>query len=157
MKWMITVCVFIAILAGHFLYATRAVSIADADSRWASYKFDRPAASRWDRYAGPGEYWLGMSYGLAGAFATFCLLRVVRMRHKALSASAGGIAIGSLLWAGGCFIVGCCGSPMLPVYLGLLGPKFLTVTKPLTFGLTLLSIAAGSAWMFRRSRKEKTE
>ena len=42
---------------------------------------------------------------------------------------------------------------MLPVYLGLLGPKFLGVTKPLMFVLTVLSIAVGYAWMIKRARK----
>lgn len=158
MKWLIP-CVFLAILAGHFLYATREVSISGNNAAWAAYKFEQPEESRLNRYIGPGEYWLGLSYGLAGAFAAFSLLRAIRMRREALAASAGaagGIALGGLLWAGVCFLVGCCGSPMLPVYLGLLGPKFLGVTKPLTFGLTLLSIVAGSAWMLRRAQKMKT-
>jgi len=44
---------------------------------------------------------------------------------------------------------------MLPIYLGLLGPKFLGVTKPLTFGLTLLSIVIGSAWMLKGTQGVK--
>jgi len=157
-KW-VTLCVFISIFAGHFLYATRDVSISDDsddDVIWATYKFEQPEESRLNRYIGPGEYWLGLAYGLAGAFAAFSFLRAIKMRREALASSAGGIALGGLLWAGVCFFVGCCGSPMLSIYLGLLGPKFLGVTKPLTFGLTLLSIVVGSAWMFRRAEKVKT-
>ncbi len=57
-----------------------------------------------------------------------------------------------LLWAGVCFFTGCCGSPMLPIYLELLGPKFIGVTKPLTFAITVLSIFIGAVIMFKRPR-----
>ena len=155
MKWLAVSCVFPAVLAGHFLYVTRGVSTSDEDGPWASYEFERPEESRMSRYVDSGEYWLGLSYGLAGAFAAFCLVRAIRMRREFLGASAGGLALGGVLWATACFLTGCCGSPMLPVYLGLLGPKFLGVTRPLTFGLTLLSIVIGYAWMLKRARKAK--
>ncbi|MFV1994424.1 MAG: hypothetical protein ACC661_03215 [Verrucomicrobiales bacterium] len=155
MKWLLVSCVFLAVLAGHFLYVTRSVLPPNKDGPWASYEFERPEESRLSRYIGPGEYWLGFSYGLAGAFAAFCLARAIRMRRESLAASAGGLALSGVLWATVCFLTGCCGSPMLPVYLGLLGPKFLGVTKPLAFGLTLVSIAVGYAWMLKRTRKAK--
>ena len=154
MRWL-TLFIFLAILAGHFLYATRDVSIPDGNGAWAAYKFEQPEESRLDRYIGPGEYWLGLSYGLAGAFAAFCLVRAIKMRRETLAASAGGLALGGLLWASVCFFVGCCGSPMLPVYLGLLGPKFLGITKPLMFGLTLVSIVVGYTWMLKRTPKAR--
>ena len=153
MKWLPLSCVFLGIMAAHFLYVTRSVSISDGSGRWASYDFERPEESRLASYIGPGEYWRGFSYGLAGAFAAFCLGRAIKMRRACLAASAGGLALSGLLWVSFCFFVGCCGSPMLPVYLGLLGPKFLGVTKPLTFALTLLSIVIGYAWMLKRARK----
>lgn len=156
MKW-VTGFIFLAIFAGHFLYVTCDVSISNGNGAWAAYDFEQPKESRLNRYIAPGEYWLGLSYGLAGAFAAFCLVRAIRMRRETLAASAGGVALGGLLWAGVCFFVGCCGSPMLPVYLGLLGPKFLGVTKPLTFGLTLLSIVVGYTWMLKRTPKVRTE
>ena len=155
MKWLLAACVFLALLAGHFLYITRSVSTASGGGQWASYEFERLEESRLSRYLEPGEYWLGLSYGLAGAFATFCLIRAIRMRRESLAESAGGFALSGLLWATACFFTGCCGSPMLPIYLGLLGPKFLDVTKPLMFGLTLLSIVIGYAWMLKRARKAK--
>ncbi len=156
MKWM-TGFIFLAILAGHFLYATRSVSVSNGNGAWAAYEFEQPRESRLDRYIASGEYWLGLSYGLAGAFSAFYFARAIKMRRESLAASAGGVALGGLLWAGVCFFTGCCGSPMLPVYLGLLGPKFLGVTKPLTFGLTLLSIVAGYTWMLKRTPKTRLE
>ena len=42
---------------------------------------------------------------------------------------------------------------MLPIYLGLFGPKFVGATKPLTFLITALSILLGYVWMVRRTPK----
>ncbi|NIA21626.1 MAG: hypothetical protein GWP05_06610 [Anaerolineaceae bacterium] len=153
MKWLLVSGVFLAVLAGHFLYVTGSLWPSNKDGTWASYEFERPEESRLSRYIGPGQYWLGFSYGLAGAFTAICLVRMIRMRRESLAASAGGLALGGLLWASLCFLAGCCGSPMLPLYMGLLGPKFLGLTRPLTFALTLLSIVIGYAWMLKRSRK----
>lgn len=143
--------VFVAVLLAHFLYVSRAGGRSQDGGPWAVYEFDQPQESRWVRYTGPGEYWLGLSYGLAGAFGTWCFARIVRLRRKALATNAAGLTLSGVLWAAVCFLTGCCGSPMLPIYLGLFGPKFLTVTKPLTFGITLLSIVVGYAWMLKRA------
>ena len=59
------------------------------------------------------------------------------MRRASLAASAGGLTLSGILAASVCFLTGCCGSPMLPLYLGLLGPNFLGVTNPLTLAITL--------------------
>ncbi len=150
MKWAIPTGVFMAILAGHFLYVTRNVSTSSGNGQWATYEFEQPEESRLARYLGPGEYWLGLSYGLAGAFAAFCLGRALRMRRESLAASTGGLALSGLIWAGACFLTGCCGSPMLPIYVGILGPRFLGITKPLTFALTILSMLIGYRLMRRR-------
>ena len=155
MKWVVMICIFLVILTGHFLYATRNISISSGNGQWASYEFEQPEEQRLDRYIGSGEYWLGFSYGLAGAFAVFCLIRVIRMQRRFLAASAGGLALSGLLWASFCFFAGCCGSPMLPIYLGLLGPHFTGVTKPLMFILTILSISIGYILMLRRTGKSK--
>lgn len=153
MKWLITASVFFVILAGHFIYnVPTASSTSTVNGQWASYNLDRPQESRLTRYMQAGDYWLGLSYALAGGFASFCLLRAIRRRRQAIISSTGGIALSGLLWAGVCFFTGCCGSPMLPIYLGLLGPKFIGVTKPLTFAITVLSIFIGAVIMFKRPR-----
>lgn len=153
MKWAV-VAVFVGVLLGHFFYVTRAATATPKPGGpWASYTFDQPTESRFARYTGPGEHWLGLSYALAGSFATFCFGRILRMRREALTESAGGLTLSGVLWASVCFLTGCCGSPMLPIYLGLFGPKFMSITKPLTFGLTLLSIIVGYAWMLKRAEK----
>lgn len=148
MKWAVSI-VSLAVLLGHFSYATRTVTTSEETGSWANYQFDQPQESRWIRYRASGDVWLGLSYALVSGFAVFCFVRIVELRRGALASSAGGLSLTAILWAGICFLTGCCGSPMLPVYLGLFGPKFMGVTKPLTFGLSLLSIAVGYAWMLR--------
>ncbi len=153
MKWLITASVFCVILAGHFIYSVPAAgSTSTVNGQWASYDLDQPQESRLTRYMQAGDYWLGLSYALAGGFASFCLLRAIRRRRQAIISSTGGIALSGLLWAGVCFFTGCCGSPMLPIYLGILGPKFIGVTKPLTFAITVLSIFIGAVVMFKHPR-----
>jgi len=154
MKPLLVPCVvFLAVFAVHFRIAAQPVSTAGGSGPWASYEFERPEESRLHRYLEAGEYWFGHSYGLAAAFAAFCLARALKMHRESLAASAGGLALSGLLWVGFCFFAGCCGSPMLPVYLGFFSPRFLGVTKPLTFAVTLLSIMIGCVLILKRVRK----
>jgi len=150
---MLAVVILASILLGHFGYTTRSTAGATGDGKWAAYEFDEPDGSRLSRYVESGNAWLGLSYGLSGAFAVWCFGRVLAMRRQAVAASAGGLTLSGVLAAGVCFLTGCCGSPMLPIYVGLLGPNFLSVTKPLTFAITLLSIAVGYYWMNTRGCK----
>lgn len=152
MKWLIAT-VFASVLLGHFFYATRSPARSKSTGSWATYEFDQPNETRVSRYIGPGEHWLGLSYALSGSFATFCFARMLTMRREVLAESAGGLTLSAVLWASVCFLTGCCGSPMLPIYLGLFGPKFIGITRPLTFVLTLLSILVGYAWMLKRAEK----
>lgn len=152
MKWII-ITVFVGVLVGHYFYATRPPAPQATGSAWAQFEFELPAESRWSRYSDPGEYWLGLSYASAAAFVVYCLRRMLRLRRASLATSAGGLTLGGVLWAGVCFLTGCCGSPMLPIYLGLFGPKFIGATKPLTFVITALSILLGYVWMLKRAQK----
>lgn len=63
--------------------------------------------------------------------------------------TAGSITIMGVLMAAGCFLIGCCGSPMLGVYLGLFGAKALGIGKPLMAAVTVLSVGWGY-WYLRR-------
>lgn len=99
------------------------------------------------------NFFTGFSYALAGSFTVYALVRYIENRGCGIAPAAGGITLTGLLYAGGCFITGCCGSPMLAVYLGLLGPYFLGVTKPLIALITALSVVLGFLWMDRKSKK----
>ncbi len=145
--------VFISVLLGHFLYVTRNVSQTTPNSAWVEVALDMPEHSKFSFYLESRDYWLGASYAAAGAFATWCFLRIVRMRRKALVANSGALTISGLLWESVCFLTGCCGSPMLPIYVGLFGPSIVQSTKPLTFLITLISLLVGFVWMMKRAPK----
>jgi len=153
MNRVVAACVFLLILTVHFAWTTRPAPAGKPGGPWAAYALDAPAESRLSRYAGTGDYWLGLSYASAGAFACVCLARLIRLRREALASSASGLALSGVLWGAVCFFTGCCGSPMLPIYLGLFGSRFGNVTRPLTFLITALSILGGYAWMLKRAPK----
>jgi hypothetical protein len=84
-------------------------------------------------------------------FTIYALLIFRENRRKAAAGAVGGLAAMGALYAVGCFAIGCCGSPMLPIYLSLLGGKFAGVGGPVMFGLTLLSIGIGFLILGRKA------
>lgn len=123
-------------------------------SQWASLPADEQ--SRLSNYLETGSLWLGYSYGISFAFATVALLRYLRAR----SAAAGRFALGGTTFSGllaffGCYLTGCCGSPMLLVYLNLFGAGFLPFAKPFIAVLTTVSILGVWWWMARMDRKRE--
>ncbi len=105
-------------------------------------------------YVERSEYLIGASYALAIGFSVFALLRFLETRKKGFAGLVGGITLTGALYVAGCFLLGCCGSPMLAVYMTLFGSSFLGFAKPLTFALTLASIGVGYIWMERKSVSE---
>ncbi len=103
-------------------------------------------------YFTSGAPWLGASYALSAAFTAYALLVFRDNRRKAAAGAVGGIAAMGVLYAVGCFAIGCCGSPMLPLYLGLLGGKVAGIGGPMMFGLTLLSVGIGFLILGRKAR-----
>lgn len=89
------------------------------------------------------DYFLSFAYALAFAFGVYALTQLRRSRQRAAAGAVAGFGLGSLLLAAGCFLVGCCGSPMLAVWLGLFGAKALGFAKPLVAVVTALSVACG--------------
>jgi len=103
-------------------------------------------------YSSFGAPWLGASYALSAAFTMYALLVFRENRRKAAAGAVGGLAAMGALYAVGCFALGCCGSPLLPIYLSLLGGKLAGVGGPLMFGLTLLSVGIGFLILGRKAR-----
>lgn len=115
-----------------------------------------PGPSSTTTYLRTGAFWLGLSYASSAAFAGVALRRAFERRSAASSAGAArGVALSALLPFAGCWLVGCCGSPMLAVYLGLLGASFLPFTGPLVAVLTAAMIAASWAWMRRAESRQR--
>jgi hypothetical protein len=105
------------------------------------------------------DYFIGFSYALAATFATWALSRSILFRQGrtvTAGAAAGGVTLVGALMAGGCFLIGCCGSPMLAVYLSLFGAKAFGLGKPLMALVTLISVSCGYWCLSRRLARGST-
>ncbi len=117
-------------------------------SRWVSLDDASPLS----RYIVQQDYFMGLSYGLAAAFTIYSFLRFTGGRRGGLTGAIGGITITGILYFGGCFLLGCCGSPMLAVYLSLFGTSYAGFTKPIVLVVTIVSIGLGWLWLERKTR-----
>ncbi len=148
---LLPLAVFLAVLTTHFVWLGLFPEQDPAQSRWAEV----PDSGRsWMRdYLDGGGYWLGYSYGISLAFAAGGLRRY---REQRLAASRN-LALGSVSFSGalavaGCYLLGCCGSPMLAVYLSFFGAAFLPWAKPLVALLTTVALIAGWGFSLRCAR-----
>lgn len=142
--------VFIGVVLFHFVWLYLFPEQNPAQSRWITVDQE---SSPLRRYIETQSYLLGYSYALAFSFTAvaFRSYREKRFCH------AGSIAVGSLTFSGvlavaGCYLIGCCGSPMIGVYLSLFGAAFLPLAKPLIAAITTLSIAVSWWWLNRSNR-----
>jgi MFS family permease len=99
--------------------------------------------------------WMGASYALVACFMVIVLGRFRDRRREALAGAAGGTLLAGGIYAVGCFMLGCCGSPMAVVWLSLLGGRYANVGGVFLFLLTLLSTSVG-LWMLNRKDAGKT-
>jgi hypothetical protein len=145
--------IFAAIFVAHALYV--GACAASIPSGWSDFGMSANASGPF----GLGAYWrgqdyfIGFSYALGAAFAAWALIRCISFRQEraaAGGAAVGGITLVGVLMAGGCFLIGCCGSPMLAVYVSLFGSRALGVGKPLTALVTLVSVGCGYWSLSRR-------
>jgi len=121
-----------------------------AQSRWATVAIPTSALAH---YVESQDYWLGYSYALALSFSVLALRRYREGRFcAARNMAIGGATFTGFLAVAGCFLAGCCGSPMLVVYLNLFGAAFLPLAKPLMAGVTTISIGTSWWWMNRVGR-----
>ena len=150
---LIPAVVFVTIFVAHALYL--GFFAVSAPSGWTDFNMSANAAGP----LGLGTYWrgqdyfIGFSYALGAAFAAWALSRCIAFRRGRLAAggaAVGGLTLVGVLMAGGCFLIGCCGSPMLAVYVSLFGAKALGIGKPLTALVTLASVGCGYWCLSRR-------
>lgn len=149
---MLPVAVFCLAVAGHFVWVGFFPEQTPAQDQWATV--DAIARGSWLRtYIETQSFWLGLSYALPLAFAAAAIRAYREGRRSAdRNLAIGGVTLTGVLAAVGCFLVGCCGSPMLAVYASLFGARFLGFAKPIVFLITAASVAAAWWWMRRRSR-----
>ncbi len=130
---------------------------------------DRQAAAQWvtlasrahssvfRQYLERKDYYAGYSYGLAAGFTAFALTLSLQRRRRALGGVAGGFTLMGVLYGAGCFLIGCCGSPMLGIYLSVFGAKVLGFLKPLMALITTVSVLVSGIIVVRRSRAAACE
>ena len=145
--------VLVGVLSLHFLW----FSHYGPQARWVSLDDESGLSLR--PYLESQSLWLGLSYSVSLSFAALWLRRYREERLCAASTlTVGGVTFSGALAVGGCYLLGCCGSPMLGVYLGLFGATFLPFTGPAVFALTAVLLSGSWWWMSRVSgRSSSTE
>jgi hypothetical protein len=100
-----------------------------------------------------GDVFLGFSYALGAAFSVWSFILFIACRSTSSAAgAAGGTVLTTGLAAAGCFLTGCCGSPMLAVYAGVFGVGTFSIPKWVVALLTV-SLCGISVWLQKRGRK----
>ena len=155
-RFLLPMLVFVTVGLIHFVWFGVFPERNATQDRWQTVVTEE--SPPWvNRYLETQSYWSGYSYALSLAFVAVALRRYREERMcAARNLAVGGITVTGFLAVAGCFLVGCCGSPMLGVYLSLFGVSFLPFAKPLVAGLTTVLIAASYWWMRSHSRKEKS-
>ena len=142
--------VFISVIAVHLVWSGLFPEEHPAQEKWVSL-FPEEQSSWLSAYIEHQNYWLGYSYALALTFAAVAIRRFRENRTGADRGFAiGGITLTGVLAATGCFLIGCCGSPMLVVYLNLFGAAFLPLAKPLMATISTVTVVAVWIWVNRR-------
>ncbi len=138
------ISVFIATAALHYVWLGLFPETDPIQDQWVAVETD--SQTPWlGHYIETRSYYLGFSYALALAFATEVLRRYRERRLGTTRILAiGGMSYSGLLAVAGCYLLGCCGSPMLAVYLSFFGAAFLPVAKPFVALFTALLI--GLSW-----------
>lgn len=113
-------------------------------------------ASLFSQYLGQQDYFMGLSYALSAAFTIYAFMKFYTGQRGGLTGAIGGVTLAGVMYFGGCFLLGCCGSPMLVVYLSLFGSSYLGFTKPIVLIVTATSIALGWTWMEKKSKTAKS-
>ena len=153
-KWFcwIPSVVFMAVFSGHAFYIRYQASLPT--DGWADAGVGSGGMWGFESYLNEQDFYMGFSYALGAAFAAWAIGQFIRTRQAAMATGAvGSITFVGVLMAAGCFLIGCCGSPMLGVYLGLFGAKALGIGKPLMTVVTVISVGWGYWYLSRRAYK----
>lgn len=135
---------------GWYLWSTQSMA---GGGEWASLTEEvAPGiAERLRVYVRQKQVFMGYSYALSAGFMTLVLCTLLGRRKGAtVAASAGGATLGAIFAALGCFFSGCCGSPMLAVYVSLFGASVAGFTEPLVAVITTAMVLGSYWWMAKR-------
>lgn len=106
-------------------------------------------------YISRSDFYLGYSYSLAGALTAYAIIIMLENRRCGGLGIAGSISLLTIVYGVGCFFTGCCGSPLLPVYLSFFGAKVLEIAKPFVAIITTISVVVGYIWISKKLSKNK--
>ena len=139
---------FFVVLILHFAYTVwQAIETA---GQWKQVKEVNYIFQYFERQ----DFFLGLSYALTAAFTVYAIANFWEKRNKGIAGTVGGFTLAGVLYFAGCFLTGCCGSPMLAVYLSLFGSSIIGIAKPITAGLTALSVMIGFVWISRNNKSK---
>lgn len=138
---------FVMIFLFHIIYIIWKFS--HVSNKWIQVE----NVSFWSLYLNQQNYFLSYSYALAAAYTIYMLLIFFQNGKKKVNSIITGVTLLGFIYAGGCFLLGCCGSPMLAIYLGLFGSSYIGFTKPFIAIITTISVASGYFWMKKKSKK----
>lgn len=154
-RMLLPASVILAVLLIHFTWVGIFPERNAIQDQWIAAPASR--ASWFSRYVESQSYWLGFSYAVSLGFAAVALRRYREGRFcTARNLAIGSVTLSGVLSVVGCYLLGCCGSPMLVVYLNLFGTAFIPLAKPLMFGLTALSVSIAWWWMNRKIVKAQS-
>jgi hypothetical protein len=141
----LTLAAFLITLTIHYVWLGIFPETDPAQSQWVLVPVER---SWWDLYLETESYWLSYSYALCVAFIVMASQLYLLTRCK----TSGRMVFGGVTFTGGlavlgCFLIGCCGSPMLIVWINLFGAGFVPLAKPLVAFVTTCSIVIAWYWM----------
>jgi hypothetical protein len=143
--------VFALVFVVHYVWLGFFPEHDPAQADWALLPVE---GSWWRIYRESQSYWLGYAYALSLSFAAVAIRAYLTDRSCGTRTFAlGGLTFSGVLALSACFLIGCCGSPMMVVWIGLFGAAFLPLAKPLVAALTTAMIAAAWFWMGRRRRQ----
>lgn len=144
----VALVVFVAVFMIHYLWLVFFPEQDKAQLLWAPI----PAETSWLRtYVESEDYWLGYSYSICAAFVILNIFRFRNFKRRSSKKMiVGGVAGTGILAGAGCFLIGCCGSPMLIVWLNLFGLKFLPLIKPTMAVLTTVTITVSLVWIVKK-------
>lgn len=138
----------ILVFGGHALYTIfKAMNTAN---KWV----DTGGQNYFLSYFFNQDYITGLSLALAISFTVFAVMKYTESRRKAAGGILGGLTLTGFLSFGLCFMLGCCGSPMLIVYLSLFGSAFIGFLKPLFLVLTVASVTVGIVFLEKKNIKK---
>ena len=155
-KGLLPALVFLLTLGAHYVWFVKTGS-TPAETTGSSCGWScETGAPGIAEYMKTQTYLLGYSVALSLSFASIAIRQFMQQRSKtARGAAFGGVSASALLGFAGCYLTGCCGSPMLGVYIGLLGPTFLPFAKPLVAVITTVSILFSARALLQSKEEAK--